>query len=218
MKIERQTGCGTQHPGRPPATGLPRSLRRASSPCPLARAAHHQPPAANFPWPPSGGRLIANLELEFSSSHRKHSQLQISNRKFLPLFHPNRVMSSVRSSLATSHSPLACPQGASRQRRATEFPWTPWCLIGTLEKSKNQSTRTKQTTKQISNRYKTRILCPSRRNAVSRFSRITSYESVVTDFRPASFAPLPHLITVSTPICTLNERNSHGHCRSAHSF
>ena len=182
MKINRQTGCRTQHSGRA-ATGLPRWLRRPSAPHPSARAAHHQPPSTDL--------LIANLRLEFSSSHMKHSHLQIANRKFLPLFHPDRMMASVCSLLATSHSSLACPQDASRLRRATEFPWTPRRLIRLFEHSENQSTRRKQNTKQISNRYK---------NAVSRFSRITSYESRVSDFRPASFATLPHLISVSTSI------------------
>src|SRR5580693_1952478 len=38
--------------------------------------------AAQFPWPPSGGRLIANLELKLTLSHRKTSPLKISNRKY----------------------------------------------------------------------------------------------------------------------------------------
>jgi hypothetical protein len=33
--------------------------------------------------------LIANLELEFRSTHRKLNPLKISNRKYLAIFHPN---------------------------------------------------------------------------------------------------------------------------------
>jgi hypothetical protein len=54
MKTDRQIGSTRQHLGKP-ARGLPR---------------------------PCVGRLIANLELEFSSTHRKRSPLKIPNRKF----------------------------------------------------------------------------------------------------------------------------------------
>lgn len=217
MKIERQTGCRTRRRARP-ATGSPWSLRRASEPRPPARAAQHQPPAIDLPWPPSGGRLIANLELEFGSSDRKHSELQIPTRKSLPLFYPDGVTPSARS-----RSSRASPEDGPRLRRAPRRspvlrrsradaePLSTAFLIGTLQQSENRSTHTKQTTKQISNRYKTRILRLPRRAAVASFSKgfslVTSHQPLVIAFRPAPFRRLPHLIAVSTSICTLNERN-----------
>jgi hypothetical protein len=69
MKTDRQLGSGAQHSSKP-SLGVPRAQRQASAPRP--------PTPADF--------LIANLELEFSSTHRKHSPLKISNRKFLRVF------------------------------------------------------------------------------------------------------------------------------------
>jgi hypothetical protein len=123
MKTNLKTGCKRQDSGKP-ALGAPRSLRLASAPhlptpatrhlslARLEQAIRGGPVATDFPWPPSGGRLIANLELEFSSSHRKHSPLRISNRKFSRVFHsdlaPNISLLDARhSSLVTHHQALS---------------------------------------------------------------------------------------------------------------
>src|ERR1700720_3103990 len=69
--------------------------------------------AAAFPWPPRpvrrGGRVIANLELEYRLTYRKHIPLKISNRKFLAIFY------------LVSHSPLACPDEDHRRLRVAQF-------------------------------------------------------------------------------------------------
>jgi hypothetical protein len=88
MKTDRQLGSRTQHSSKP-ALGLPRGLRRASVPRP--------PTPADF--------LIANLELEFSSTYRKHSRLRIPNRKFSRVFDSDSALNL--SSLVTHHSSLA---------------------------------------------------------------------------------------------------------------
>ena len=123
MKTNLKAGCKTQHSGKP-GLGLLPSLRRASAPRPPAHATRHlslvrleeirggSPRATAFPWPPCGGRLIANPELEFGSSHRKHSPLRISNRKFSRVFHsdltPNFSLLDARhSSLVTHHQALS---------------------------------------------------------------------------------------------------------------
>ena len=49
--------------------------------------------------------LIANLELEFNSTHRKHSPLRISNRKFSHLFDSDSDLNF--SPVVTHHSSLA---------------------------------------------------------------------------------------------------------------
>src|SRR5579862_3864666 len=54
--------------------------------------------AAQFPWQPSGGRLIANLELKLTSTHRKISPLQIPNRKYSTIFHSPWRMAIFRRS------------------------------------------------------------------------------------------------------------------------
>jgi hypothetical protein len=69
MKTDRQLASKAQHPSKP-AQGSPRGLRRASVPRP--------PTPTDF--------LIANLELECTSNHRKHGPLKIPNRKFSRLF------------------------------------------------------------------------------------------------------------------------------------
>jgi hypothetical protein len=50
----------------------------------------HSPRVTDFPWPPwlagRGGRLIANARLKFSLTHRKISQLKISNRERIAIF------------------------------------------------------------------------------------------------------------------------------------
>jgi hypothetical protein len=42
-------------------------------------------PRLQHPWPPCGGRLIANLELEFPVNPIRITKLQFSNRKFLAI-------------------------------------------------------------------------------------------------------------------------------------
>ena len=85
MKTDRQLGRKVQHSGKP-ALGLPRGLRRASVPRP--------PTPTDF--------LIANLELKFSSSHRKQSPLRIPNRKFSRVFDSDSALNL--SPLVTHHS------------------------------------------------------------------------------------------------------------------
>ncbi len=71
---------------------------------PFAAASSLQPllPCLQNPWPPVGGRLIANLELEFRINHIRINELKFSNRKFL----------------AISAFPT---RSAHRESRATEF-------------------------------------------------------------------------------------------------
>ena len=121
MKTDLKTGCKRRHAGKS-ALGVPRSLRLASAPHLPTPATRHLslarleeirsggPLAKDFPWPPWG--LIANPELEFSSSHRKHSPLRISNRKFSRVFHsdlaPNFSLLDARhSSLVAHHQTLS---------------------------------------------------------------------------------------------------------------
>src|SRR5579862_7269934 len=95
MKTDRQLGSRTQHSSKP-ALGLPRGLQGASVPRPTAVTAF----------------LIANLELEVNSTHRKHSPLKISNRKFLRVLRSDSALNfrlpiTHHSSLVTSASSLA---------------------------------------------------------------------------------------------------------------
>ena len=100
MKTDRQIGSKGQHSGKP-TLGFSRSPRRASSPryallppipatdrslIRLRQARSRGPFASDFSCPTSGGRLIANLELKLSSTHRKHGPLKIPNRKFSRVF------------------------------------------------------------------------------------------------------------------------------------
>ena len=85
MKTDRQLGSRTQHSGKP-ALGLQRALRRASVP---------QPPTLT-------AFLIANLELESNSTHRKHSPLKIPNRKSSRVFDSNSALNF--SQIVTHHS------------------------------------------------------------------------------------------------------------------
>jgi hypothetical protein len=107
MKTNLKTGCKRQH-SEEPALGLPRPLRRASPPHPSALATRHLS-LARLEEIRRGGPLptqflIANPELEFSSSDRKHSPLRISNRKFSRVFHSDLVPTF--SWLAPHHSSL----------------------------------------------------------------------------------------------------------------
>jgi hypothetical protein len=43
------------------------------------------PPSLKNPWPPCGGRLIANLELEFSVNPIRITKLEFPNRKFFAI-------------------------------------------------------------------------------------------------------------------------------------
>lgn len=88
MKTDRQLGSGTQHSSKP-TLGLPRAQRLASVPRP--------PTPTDF--------LIANLESEFTSTHRKHSPLRISNRKFSRVFDSDSALNF--SPLVTHHSSLS---------------------------------------------------------------------------------------------------------------
>ena len=78
------------------------------TPTPLSAASRATPAspekcASNFSFesPVSSlQNLIANLELEFHSTHRKLSPLRISNRKYLAIFHSN---SQARSRATSSN-------------------------------------------------------------------------------------------------------------------
>jgi hypothetical protein len=93
MKTDRQPGSKAQHAGKP-TLGLSRAQRGPSAP---------RPPVP-IPF------LIANLELEFTSTHRKHNPLRISNRNFLRVFRSDfsnlRRTSSERSNSEPSNSTL----------------------------------------------------------------------------------------------------------------
>jgi hypothetical protein len=91
MKIERQAGRKTQSSGEPrPASPRQWSLLIRCSPTSAVDEAN------TF--------LIANLELEFISTHTKHSPLRISNRKFSRFFHSDSTLNSRLP--ITHHSPL----------------------------------------------------------------------------------------------------------------
>jgi len=122
MKTNLKTGCKRQHSGKP-GLGLLPSLRRASAPHPAALATRHLS-LARLEEIRRGRQLptqflIANPELEFSATHRKHSPLRISNRKFSRVFHsylvptfswlvPHHSSLATRSSaLVTHHQPLS---------------------------------------------------------------------------------------------------------------
>jgi hypothetical protein len=95
MKIERQGDRKTQSSGKPrPASPrqwpLPARHSLALTPTNAAEKAN------TF--------LIANLELEFISTYRKHSSLRLSNRKFSRFFHPDSAL-NFRLAI-THHSPL----------------------------------------------------------------------------------------------------------------
>jgi hypothetical protein len=87
MKTDRQLGSRTQHSGKPTLC-LPRAQRRPSAPRPSLPAAF----------------LIANPELKFNSTYRKHSPLEISNRKFLRVFGSHSTLDSRMP--VTHHSSL----------------------------------------------------------------------------------------------------------------
>jgi hypothetical protein len=88
MKTDHQLGSKAQHSSKR-ALGLPRALQGASVP--------RRPTPKDF--------LIANLELEFTSTHRKHNPLRISNSKFSRVFRSDSTLNF--SPLVTHHSSLA---------------------------------------------------------------------------------------------------------------
>jgi hypothetical protein len=144
--------------------------------------------------------LIANLELEFHLSPIRISNLNFSNRKFLAIF-PLKLVPDGASCAAFS-SPQ--PPASSRQT-----------LIVT-PRLEFLATRTKQTSNQSSNRYKSRFSRSGcdRRMPVARLapnclrpSRITSYKSPVTSHAsPAPcIAPPPRL---TWRLATLPPRSS----------
>src|SRR4029077_5476182 len=59
-----------------------------------------QPPASSFQ------NLIANLELEFSVSHRNESLLEISNRKYFAIFASTVTAGDSHDERETIHPPL----------------------------------------------------------------------------------------------------------------
>ena len=87
MKTDRQLGSKAPHSSKP-APCLPRALREASTPQAFSPAAF----------------LIANLELEFNSTPRKHSLLETPNRKFSRVFDSDHALNF--SPLVTHHSSL----------------------------------------------------------------------------------------------------------------
>jgi hypothetical protein len=118
MKTDRQLGSKAQHSSKH-ALGLTRGLRRASVPRP--------PTPADF--------LIANLELEFSSTHRKRSPLRIPNRKFSRVFRSDfsnlTITSSSRSGSAPSNSTLL----PVRSSPGCQPPTTAFLIYGSAIKS-----------------------------------------------------------------------------------
>jgi hypothetical protein len=68
--------------------------------------------------------LIANLELEFRSTHRKLSPLRISNRKYLAIFHPNSQARSRATSpnFQNGNSFCSTPIVYPELRRAAPHP------------------------------------------------------------------------------------------------
>lgn len=108
MKTDRQIGSRRLHPGKP-VLGFSRSRRRASakeeawapaSPTTQARLEKIR----RAPRPTLAAQLTANLELEFNSTPREHSPLEISNRKFSRVFRPDSALNSRR--LVTHHPTL----------------------------------------------------------------------------------------------------------------
>ena len=114
MKTNLKTGCKRQHSGKL-GLGLLPSLRHASAPHPSALASRHLSlvrfQKIGSSGPPPTQFLIANPELEFSSSDRKHSPLIIPNRKFSRVFHsdlaPNFSLLDARHSSLTHHQALS---------------------------------------------------------------------------------------------------------------
>ena len=119
MKTDRQIGSKGQRSGKS-TLGFSRSPRRASSQphalLPATPATDRRvltrlrqvrscgPFASDFPCPTSGERLIANLELESNPTHRKHSPLRISNRKFSRVCDSDSTVNFCQ--LVTHHSSL----------------------------------------------------------------------------------------------------------------
>ena len=77
------SSAALQYRGGPPLWAAP--VQRDES----VRNSSFQPQASSFqkPWPPCGGHLIADLELEFYLTHRKLSPLRNPNRKFSSLLY-----------------------------------------------------------------------------------------------------------------------------------
>ena len=98
--------------------------------------------------PPVAAFLIASSRLGFRLSNTKQSRLKIPNREGIAIFH------HVPSLLISHHPPFAIA-----------------FLIETLPISKIESTRTKHATKHIYIRYKTRLLRPPWRNALSQIRK-----------------------------------------------
>ena|ERR1700751_3298350 len=170
--------------------------------------------------------LIANLELEFKSSHRKQSLLQISNRKYLAIFHSRQcgvafpllsvpsfqphpssfqslienprlesklnprkisqlqISSRERMAVSASHSPLPATHRSPALRTAPNFEGshTTHHRISNRNSriTENQSSSSKQRTKQISNRNKTAVVGTPRLSRLSA-SQITSHQLRVTN-------------------------------------
>src|ERR1700746_203698 len=144
--------------------------------------------------------LIANLELEFHLSPIRISNLKFYNRKFLAIF-PLELVADGEPCRAFS---TPQPPASSRQT-----------LIVT-PRLESLATRTKQTSNQNPNRYKSRFSCrgcisgmPSRPARRSRGPELvgdyTSYGSPVTSF-PASFIRRAPRLT--WPLATLPPRSS----------
>jgi hypothetical protein len=110
------------------------------------RNSSFQPQASTFqnPWPPYGGRLIANLELEFDATTTKQSAAAISNRKYFAVFHFD------------CHSPVAYPVEDHGRRRATERLKSPRRLIANA-RLEIAATCTKQSIATKSNRERMAI-------------------------------------------------------------
>lgn len=124
---------------------------------PYSSRLRHLASSFHSPWLPSRGRLIANPRLKFGVSHRRINQLRISNRERMTIL-------TIRPGLAS--------RATSGSRRISLARYTrgpnpePQFLTGTLAISEFESTARKQATKRNSNRYKTRFLCPPRRNGI----------------------------------------------------
>jgi hypothetical protein len=172
--------------------------------------------------------LIANLELEFRSTHRKLSPLRISNRKYLAIFHPNsqapsRVTSSnfqngnsfcstpiVYPELRRTH--LHPPKLSSLQPQASSLQ-----ILIANARLKFRSTHRKLRPLKIPNRERITILPfaprPFRRPASSSLRSEASVNPtpiVYPEFRRA----LSHSRKPLTPCCVRIRRLSLATCHS----
>jgi hypothetical protein len=153
MKTDRQIGSKGQHSGKP-TLGFSRSPRRASSPryallppipatdrslIRLRQARSRGPFASDFSCPTSGGRLIANLELKLSSTHRKHGPLKIPNRKFSRVFRSDFSNLTITSPSRSISEPSNSTLLPVRSSPSCQLPATALLIYGSAIKTRDNS-------------------------------------------------------------------------------